>query len=202
MKRSQHGFTIIEVLMAMAIFATLATIVVAAFGVISTNTRNNARESDARAWAVSFDLYRTRHKVFPVTPTVMTVPKIVCLGVHANTKCGQYTSSTSGRFFDASGPDYTAVRTGLATVGSLYENAGGTISNLVSGPIVHVSRNTNAASPVTFTATFVYFAEGTTCPSGSTSATSLTGLSAILTGVSNTSACYKAQDQKQAIITS
>lgn len=129
--------------------------------------RNTERESDAKAWAAAFDTYRGRFKVWPIMPTSTASPKTVCLGVHANNKCGQDDSSTATAFIAASGTDYTTLNTNIARIGSqLASKKSNPVNNAISGPIVYVWRDTNSGT-IPVHARFIFFSESD-CPSDST----------------------------------
>jgi prepilin-type N-terminal cleavage/methylation domain-containing protein len=168
MKRSQHGFTIVELLIALVVIAALSVIAYLSVTNISILARNNAREQDAKAWASAFDTYKARFKVWPIMPTSVAAPKTVCLGVHANNKCGQDDSSTATAFVAASGADYTALNTAVGRTGStpLTQKTGTPINNAISGPIVYVWRDSDAGT-IDVHARFIFFSE-TNCPQGST----------------------------------
>lgn len=167
MKRTQKGFTIVELLIAVVILGILTTIAALSVSNISMLARNSAREQDAKAWASAFDTYKGRFKVWPVMPTSTAAPKTVCLGVHANNKCGQDDSSTATAFIAASGTDYTNLNTAIARIGSqLPAKVATPINNAISGPIVYVWRDTDSGT-IPVHARFIFFTESQ-CPQGST----------------------------------
>lgn len=62
---SKKGFTLIEVMVVMAIIAILSTLIVAAVGIISQSARNTKRLSDMRNIQMGLDAYKTKNRRYP-----------------------------------------------------------------------------------------------------------------------------------------
>ncbi len=189
MHNKYKGFTAVEILIVVTIVAILAGIGIMGLSGFASSARNEAREQDTEAWIAAFESYKSRFSAFPLLPTSSLAPKTVCLGVFTNNKCGQNNSSVPTRFINASGADYTAIRTEVARVGNVYVNSGSPIT-VLGGPIVYISRTADSG-PVTVNAQFINFFEGN-CPTGYTniSATLPASIALVLTSVT-ANACAK-----------
>ncbi|HEY5695220.1 MAG TPA: type II secretion system protein [Candidatus Saccharimonadales bacterium] len=69
MRKSIRGFTIIEILVVVAVIATLAGIVFVSYGTVQKNARNADRLTQVQQWAKLFELYRAKYGTFPPVAT-------------------------------------------------------------------------------------------------------------------------------------
>lgn len=160
MKSGRPGFTIVELLVVVVVLGIVISISTFAWGAVSNWARDQARQNDTEQWAATFDSYKGRFTVYPALPASVASPKTLCLGSFSthNDKCGQFTSPVPGRFLDASSSntDHTALNDEVKKVGDLPTNSGPAINDILVGPIVYLSRNSDVA-PMTVTAQFINF---------------------------------------------
>lgn len=91
MYKKPTGFTIIELLIVIAVMAILAAIVVVGWNGVSVQSRNTARANELETWKSTFELYKTRFSTYPSQATGS-----YCLGSSFSTgKCADTSSSTA-----------------------------------------------------------------------------------------------------------
>lgn len=193
MKKAQHGFTLIELILVMVLLAVLATIGIIAWNGVVVSSRDRARENDTRLWATTFETYRGRFIAYPAMPTGDSpLDKVICLGTFSqySNKCGQYNSNTSTQSVADSGS--SSMLTEIAKVGRVPSNSGPAVNSALVGPLVYLSQTT-ASGTTTVTGKFINFFE-TNCPSDFTDISSSLPLllALVLTGLpggTNAKAC-------------
>lgn len=180
MTSHSRGFTLVEMVLVTAALGILASIAVVAWGGVATWSREQARESDLNQWVTTFDLYKSRFKVWPVMPANDATPSWVCLGKPTTTptsnpdKCVRYTGAATAYISNTSGTqgaNYTTLETQVRKIGNMPTNGGPDVKSLYRGPFFYVRQSTNSVSgDVTVTGKFVNFFENS-CPSGTTRVT-------------------------------
>ena len=89
MKRFQHGFTIVEVLVVVSTLGILVAIGLVGWGQMVKWSQNNAREGELSSWVNSFKLYHSRFAYYPLS----TTPGSFCLGDNfTGGRCGANTN--------------------------------------------------------------------------------------------------------------
>lgn len=73
MKTNKKGFTILELLISVAIIAMLSAIVLVGVSSIRERSRDARRMSDVNEIQKALNLYFTNHNAFPVFPTEITI---------------------------------------------------------------------------------------------------------------------------------
>ena len=195
MNRFLRGFTLVELVIVIAVLGILVTIGMLSWNGALTGSRDHARELDARAWASSFDTYKSRYIVYPSMPTAdgTAAAATICLGdftTETNSKCGQYNSSTATAFLPASSA--TAMLAEIVKVGNVPTNSGPVVKNVLTGPIYYATQAT-VSGTVTVTAKFINFFENS-CPTGFTNINSSlpSTIAQVMTGLptgTNANAC-------------
>jgi len=174
MIRRSHGFTIIEMVIVIVVIGTLTTIAVTLFTHTTTSARDKARENDTRAWASTFELYRSRYNTYPALPTAdgAAGAQYLCLGPFSSTnnKCVQYTG-TSSQYIDATAAPTAALLSAVPKIGSTPSDSGPAVKNKIAGLIAWLTQSTNGTTgAITITANFIDFFE-LDCPGGFTNVT-------------------------------
>ena len=91
MHKKYTGFTIVELLIVIAVIAILATIVVVGWNGVSAQSRNTARASELETWKSTFELYKSRFGTYPS----VTTAGMYCLGTgFPNGRCGDINTGT------------------------------------------------------------------------------------------------------------
>lgn len=195
MIQKQRGFTIVELLIVIIVIGILTGISATVWVSAGIGARDSARENDARTWAGTYEVYRSRFGVYPVLPTAdgAAGAQYVCLGSFSTTgnKCVQYNSGSASKYIDATASATTTMLANIAKVGSVPANGGPTVATKLAGPFLWISQATNGGTgAITDTAYFINFFE-TNCPSGFTDLTASADptLAALFAGISNTKAC-------------
>ncbi len=171
----QTAFTIIELLIIIAVIGILVTIGIATWSDFTTSSQNNVRLNELNQWSNSFDLYKTKYACYPAMPTADTVAMNYCLGDFPGTgnKCGQYTSADPTKALsangtlpgDPAGAEAVSIRTELGKVGNVPADSAPNISGLYIGPYVSYSQQTTGGT-VTVTAKLIAIFNGGSCPGG------------------------------------
>lgn len=177
MTRPQHGFTIVELLIVIAVIGILAAIGITSWNTQLAQSNDKARETDITQWATTFDLYKSRFTVWPVLPTSNGEANAVrlCLGQSSfqtstsrpdfNGYCGQYkTSGTTNRL--AASNSATLVSE-VSRVGKEPLNGGQSVAGSALGPFVYITRAVSG-STITIRGWFVGYFEKS-CPQGMSS---------------------------------
>lgn len=180
MQRPLRGFTIVELLIVITVLGVLVTIVLLMWGGAIRSAEDKARENDVRQWANTFELYRGRYVVYPISPAVSGFGSgtWACLGTFASTgaRCGQY-GQVSYSYADSTG---STILTEAAKTGKLPANSGPKVDNLFVGPLLYIEQSSSSA-PITVRAHFVNFFQQK-CPSDFTNVTSTSPYSALKSG--------------------
>jgi prepilin-type N-terminal cleavage/methylation domain-containing protein len=161
MKRIQRGFTIVELLIVIVVIGILVGLTTTVWVRAGIGARDRARETETRAWAGAFDVYKGRFGVYPAMPTNDTTPAYVCLGSFSSTsgKCGIYGGSSS-QYIDATQSPTTTMLANLVKVGNVPTNNAPPVGHQAAGPFVAVTQTTNAATGViSVTGSFIDFFE-------------------------------------------
>lgn len=197
MKRSGQGFTIVELLIVIIGLGIIMAIAIPMWFTAAQTSRDKARETDARNWSSTFELYKARFGTYPVLPTNDTTPVYACLGLFSSTssRCGQYNSTNSTQYLvtndstDAHSQATTTILAGATRTGSVPSNSGPVINNSYSGPFLWEKQVTSGTT-VTVTAEYINFFEGN-CPSDFTNETANadTVLHSIFTNIGTAKAC-------------
>ncbi|MEY2641044.1 MAG: hypothetical protein RL150_437 [Candidatus Parcubacteria bacterium] len=89
-----RGFTLIEILMVVAIIALLSSIVIAALNSARDNARNVHRNETARQYIIAMGLYQNTYGSYPtggcIDPIECASVTRVCLGDHPTNSCFIY----------------------------------------------------------------------------------------------------------------
>lgn len=162
------GFTLVELMVVIAVIGILVSIATVSWITVVADTRDRVRETDTKQWQSTFDLYKGKYIVFPAMPTGdgTTPPqaRLLCLGEFANGYCVQFTSSsTSAKINDNNS---ASLLTNIQKVGDLPLNQSEPINNKYVGPFVYIWQSTSG-STITVNAKFLNFFE-TECPDGFT----------------------------------
>ncbi len=72
-RESKKGFTILELLVSIAIIAVLTAVVLVTVSGIKEKSRDDKRVSDMREIAKALNLYSNNHGRFPIVPTEITI---------------------------------------------------------------------------------------------------------------------------------
>ena len=89
MHKKYTGFTIVELLIVIAVIAILATIVVVGWNGVIVKSRNTARIEAGEQWVSTFELYKSRFGIYPDVPY-----DTYCLGTgFPDGKCQDYLDS-------------------------------------------------------------------------------------------------------------
>lgn len=180
MSATPKGFTIVEILVVLTTMGILLAIGFVSWGAYTGWSQDRARESDAKQWASTFDLYKSRFFVYPVMPSSAATPGVECLGAVGSfptssgaatgaSKCGQFKSSAANTFATSTNALSTAVTKISALPKNSHEDGGQTIyEKTLVGPIAYVTRSADTGT-TTVTARFIqFFKGGTSCPNGFT----------------------------------
>lgn len=168
MNRSSYGYTLVEVLLIVIVVGIIAGITTVTWNGVTKNYRDKARETDTRSWMASFENYKNRYFVYPTNPNpALGTPAgdvTACLGSFTSysNKCGQFQSSVSTAYVDATGTNSTNVLTELTKIGNAPNNAGPSLNNALVGPIAF--SYVTGSNPYTVTTQLINFFENS-CPS-------------------------------------
>lgn len=197
MKRTLHGFTMVEMILVIAVLGILVTITGIGWTAVSSNSRDQARAQDVKQWASTFDLYKSRFAIYPILPSSFGsgIPgHTFCLGTfnqdqpaNYNSKCGQYKLTASTRTFDATAADTLTMLDEVKKIGNIPQNGGYAVQDTIVGPILYIEKNHGAGTSINVTAKFINFFEGA-CPVGLQAETD-TNIVNIAHSVSNVSVC-------------
>jgi prepilin-type N-terminal cleavage/methylation domain-containing protein len=89
-KKNQSGFTLLELLIVIAIIGIMSAIAAASLGLSREKGRNSARVSQIKEYQKAFELYRSENVngVYPTYPaTAPPISAIVCLGDYPDDRC-------------------------------------------------------------------------------------------------------------------
>ncbi|MDB5183963.1 MAG: exported protein of unknown function [Candidatus Saccharibacteria bacterium] len=190
MKRSQHGFTVVELLIVIIVLGILVGISVTAWVGAGASSRDKAREIDVRAWSSTFDNYKGRFGVYPAVPLNDGTPFSACLGSFSatNNKCVA-SAGGSGTYIDATLSDSTNIVANVSKIAASPVNGGPVIGNAgkITGPFVYMTQVTTGGS-IAVTAKIIDFFEGS-CPTGFTNETGTGTFSTLFGALGSAKAC-------------
>lgn len=190
MKSFSRGYTLVELLIIIAVLGILVSIITMSWGGYINWSNDRARENDTRQWVTTFELYRSRFTVYPLMPVDSSTPTIACLGAvgslptastnSGGDKCGQYASSVSTAYASTT----STLQPEIVRVGNMVKNSyeaagrGPVLDNTLIGPVLYVAQ-TGASAPYTVTAYFINFFKSAPCPTsfiGPATASDMTSL--------------------------
>ena len=181
MKKNIHGFTLVEIILAISVLGILAAIVTVGLSGFQTSSSNTVRSTEVKQWASTFDLYKSRFGTWPVLPKDDSSPVTLCLGDF---------SSVGGKCGNLSSQSYTvddSMLQAIETVGKQPENTAPSVSDKVAGPVAYMSQKTTGGVS-TVTVKYVGFFKGASCPADFTEEKS-TQSKGIINGASDVVAC-------------
>lgn len=163
----KQGFTIVEIIIVIAIIGILAAITLVSWDTVRDASSDQANRSAVESWANNFETYRGQFFTYPVMPVNTATPAMGCLGkmTASSNRCGVYAN------MGQSMPDTTAdaLLSEMEKVGDAPKNSVPTVIGRFAGPMYRVTQSSNTP-PYTVTANFFsYFREG--CPPGFTNVT-------------------------------
>ena len=176
MKRTLSGFTMVEIILVVAVLGILLTITVLGWSAVSSNSRDQARAQDVKQWASTFDLYKSRYAIYPILPATTggsgITGRTFCLGTfnqdqpaNYSSKCGYYKLAVGSRTFNANSTDAQAMQAEVKKVGNLPQNSSYAVNDTVVGPILYIEKSTGSGTSINVMAKFINFFEGS-CPVG------------------------------------
>ena len=176
MFRTNKGFTIVELVVIIAVIGVLAAMTSIFYTWVATISRDQARETDAKAWVGTFNTYKSQFFVYPVMPASAASPAVGCLGKFPDSlnRCGTY--NTGGAYYSDSTSN--TLLTEVAKIGDTPENNSPIIDGKFAGPMYRVTRSSNTP-PYTVTANFLSYSEGD-CPQDFTDVTSTSPYSTLM----------------------
>ena len=118
-KRTNTGFTIVELLIVIVVIGILAAIVIVAYNGVQNRARNNSRVSEMQSWVKLFEAYRALNGKLPTLTT-----NTYCLGTGFPSasgggnvpRCRDYSSTSATSFLESTG---APIITALSTVGTV-----------------------------------------------------------------------------------
>ncbi len=195
-KHKNFGFTLVELVIVVVVLGILFAIVTVVWTNVIKSSNDKSRAGDVSSWMSNFQVYQSRYGGYPEMPTGNTPSGDVvrCLGKFTSfsSKCGQYTSSTAGRYLAASGSN-TLIANVIKVTGNKYiDNSGNAVKDSLVGPIVRIYQTTSG-SIKTITAQYINFFENG-CPSSDytdISSSLPSAISGVLNGISGVKVCAR-----------
>lgn len=131
MAKSKSGFTIVEVLIVVAIIGILASIVIVSYSGVQRNARNADRYTQVKAWERLLQLYKAKYGTFPAVANKDSY----CLGSgFPNGKCREYLASGTNTYLES---DNAALMTELKKIGTLPTVSPTPVNGWIVGPYVN-----------------------------------------------------------------
>jgi len=114
-KRNQKGFTLIEVVLVLAIGGLIFLLAFLAFGQVSVNRRDTQRKSDAGRMLAELENWQGDNSAYPATPTAALTATNLCTGAVTNAvEFSNFLKSyvcKDGKFSAPGGASYTTSTT-------------------------------------------------------------------------------------------
>lgn len=174
MIHAKSGYTLIEVLVVVAILGILSAIAVVSWSALTVSSRNNLRAQDIKQWSSTFDAYKGRYYAYPVMPDAVanitsTTGATYCLGDFTgspyNGKCGAFTSSNAAEGVSASLS--SSLLSEVTKIGKPPENTPDiVVGKKLAGPILYTYQTSSGTAVTVYARIINFFENISTCPSG------------------------------------